>query len=100
MGAIFHSIYGKDQLLAAAKLVENAAVLVNISAHAAALRWTAHHSKLSSKHGDGIIIAASTIQQLIDNLDAIEAGPLPNELVAALEDVWKKVEPFSFPYYV
>ena len=49
-----------------------------------ALRWVEHHSVLGP--GDGIIVGASSIAQLEQNLDDGEKGPLPEEVVAALDE--------------
>jgi aflatoxin B1 aldehyde reductase len=99
MGGFYSSVYGKDEMLAAARLIEDAAKTANISPHAVALRWVANHSLLSAEHGDGVVMAASNIQQLSENIDALEAGPLPGDLVELLNGIWEKVEPFSAPYH-
>lgn len=70
-----------------------------ISGHAAALRWTAHHSKLSKTHGDSVIIGASSPQQLESNIDMIEQGPLPDDVVAALEAVHAGIDD-QIPYHL
>lgn len=62
-----------------------------ISGHAAALRWTAHHGALSSAHGDSIIVGASSLEQLESNLDMIEQGPLPGDIVSALEALHEEI---------
>lgn len=62
-----------------------------ISGHAAALRWTAYHSILDHTLGDAIIIGASTLDQLKQNLDIIEEGPLPKEVADAMGEVYKYV---------
>ena len=62
-----------------------------ISGHAAALRWTAYHSQLNKTHGDAIIIGASSPEQLESNIDMIEQGVLPDDVVAALEAVYKEI---------
>lgn len=59
-----------------------------ISGQAAALRWVAHHGALKPELGDSILFAASSIAQLEENLDFFEAGPLPAELVLALETIY------------
>lgn len=64
-----------------------------IGGHGAALRWTVYHSLLSKEHGDAVIVGASSSEQLEANLDMIEQGPLPDELVAALEAVYAEVGP-------
>jgi aflatoxin B1 aldehyde reductase len=55
-----------------------------------ALRWLRHHSALNMKDGgrDGIIIGVSSFNQLEKNLDDLEKGPLPDEVVAILDEAW------------
>lgn len=56
-----------------------------------ALRWTMHHGILSHDHGDSVIIGASSAAQLESNLDMIEQGPLPDDVVSALEALYQEL---------
>ena len=47
------------------------------------LNWLRHHTP-----ADCIILGASTIQQLQQNLDVFERGPLPEDVVKAVDQVW------------
>lgn len=60
-----------------------------------ALRWCVHHSKLQlgDKGNDGIIIGVSSQSQLETNLADLEKGPLPEEVVKAIDEAW---EMFSY----
>ena len=69
--------------------VREAASKHNIGGHAVALRWTIYHSALDGRYGDGVILAASRVQQLQSNLDAYDLGPLPTEVAAAVADVFE-----------
>ncbi|KAH9907058.1 NADP-dependent oxidoreductase domain-containing protein [Xylariomycetidae sp. FL2044] len=54
-----------------------------------ALRWTVHHSQLKIKGGtDGILIGISSFTQLENNLNDLEKGPLPEDVVQALDEAW------------
>jgi len=55
------------------------------------LRWLAHHSQLKRKLGDAIIVGASSTHHLEDNLNALDKGPLPQEVVQALDAGWAKI---------
>ena len=70
-----------------------------ISGHAAALRWTLNHSVLDTKHGDSIIIGASNLDQLNSNLDIVEKGPLPDDVVEALNALYNEVGEEEIPYH-
>ena len=72
--------------------VREAAEKHGISGHAAAMRWTAFHSVLDGKYGDGVIFGVSKIEQLHETLDALEAGPLPAELAGAITAIYATVE--------
>ncbi|KAJ7464710.1 NADP-dependent oxidoreductase domain-containing protein, partial [Mycena galericulata] len=54
----------------------------------AALRWLAHHSALKNEFGDAVIVGASSATHLEENLEALDKGPLPADVVAALNEGW------------
>lgn len=56
----------------------------------AALRWMLHHSKLAP--GDGVIIGASKVAHLDDNLAGLRGGPLHADVVASLDEGWAAVK--------
>lgn len=88
---VYDGLYKKPELEEAYQRATAAGGQHGISGHAAALRWTAYHSILDHTLGDAIIIGCSTIDQLNQNLDIIEAGPLPKEVADAMEEVYKHV---------
>ncbi|KAF0034457.1 hypothetical protein F2P81_012215 [Scophthalmus maximus] len=57
----------------------------------AAMRWMYHHSQLKGDLGDGVIIGMSSMEQLQQNLDAAEEGPLDERVVAAFNEAWNLV---------
>jgi aflatoxin B1 aldehyde reductase len=66
----------------------------------AAMRWGSHHSLLKSELGDAVITGASSAAQLAENLANAEKGPLPAEMVAALDEGWALVKATATPYYL
>jgi aflatoxin B1 aldehyde reductase len=70
-----------------------------VSGHAAALRWTTYHSVLAPKYDDAIIIGSSTVDQLNSNLDIIEQGPLPGDIVEAFSVLYNEVGEEGVPYH-
>ena len=67
----------------------------------AAQRWLLHRSLLSGDHGDGVILGASSADQLQANLAACVgegSGPLPASVVEAFETAWALTES-SCPTY-
>ncbi|KAJ3472099.1 hypothetical protein NLG97_g11288 [Lecanicillium saksenae] len=59
-----------------------------------------HHSGLRVIGGnDGIIVGVSSVEQLENNLDNIEKGPLPEEVVKALDQAWEASKQDAPPYW-
>lgn len=65
----------------------------------AALRWLAHHSQLNAEKGDGVILGASRIEQLEENLAAFDQPPLDEAIVEILDRGWEVTRPDSFRYF-
>ena len=65
----------------------------------AALRWLAYHSKLNCNNGDAIIIGASSMEQLEQNIDAIKEGPIPVNIVNAFDAAWDEARLLSPDYF-
>lgn len=91
VGSLYRDMYVQPAIIAASEKVVEVAARHGISGHAAALRWTVNHSILRAKHGDAVIVGASSVEQLRDNLDVTEQGPLPEEVVAAFDALHKEV---------
>lgn len=62
-----------------------------------ALRWMAHHSGLGPN--DGIIIGASSLHHLEQNLKDLAKGPLPEAMVKAFDETWDNVKVACPPYF-
>ncbi|OAL36527.1 hypothetical protein AYO20_04143 [Fonsecaea nubica] len=99
-GKVYASVYLKPNIEAATDRAINLVTKHGINGHAAALRWTVYHSTLKQEFGDAVIIAASSVAQLNSNIDMIEQGPLPGEVVDAMETLYKEVEGTEFPYHL
>jgi aflatoxin B1 aldehyde reductase len=95
VGQLYGGMYLKDTLIDAGKKVHDEAEKVGISGHAVALRWMLHHSALRADLGDAMVIGASSLPQLEENLEICKAGPLPAHLVKTVEDVWGPVREFA-----
>ncbi|XP_053307892.1 aflatoxin B1 aldehyde reductase member 2 [Spea bombifrons] len=57
----------------------------------AALRWMYHHSQLQGSRGDAVILGMSSMEQLVQNLDGAEEGPLLPSVVSAFAEAWNLV---------
>lgn len=92
-GKIYRSRYFNDGTWQAIEIIEKAiAKHPGLTMVETALRWCVHHSKLNMRHNgkgnDGIIIGASSVAQLESNLNDLEKGPLPEDVVKALDEAW------------
>ncbi|KAH7141095.1 aflatoxin B1 aldehyde reductase member 2, partial [Dactylonectria macrodidyma] len=99
IGSIYSQLYLKPSIVVAADKAVAVTTKHGLNGHAAALRWTAYHSVLSKTHGDAIIVGASSVEQLELNMDMIEQGPLPDDVVAALEAVYDEIDD-PIPYHM
>lgn len=99
-GASYRKRYYRDEYFKALKIVRAASEKAGLTMAEVALRWMQHHSALSTKeHGDAIIIGASSLKHIEANLVDFEKGPLPSEVVQAVDEAWKIVEPNAPPYH-
>lgn len=57
-----------------------------------ALRWVSHHSMMKREHGDSVIIGASSVKHLEENLRDLEKGPLPEKVLQAVDQAWDVVK--------
>lgn len=72
---------------------------LNIPLAEAAYRWLSNHSQLNQSEGDGIIVGASKLSHLQQNISANEKGELPDEILEAFEDAWFEAKPDSPDYF-
>jgi len=80
-----------------------------------ALRWISHHSMLKREYNDAVIIGASSLKHVRENLEDLEKGPLreliqkdcttnltpcvAEEVVAVLDEVWLEAKPHAAAYF-
>lgn len=91
--------YWKKSLFEAAKLIENACEKHGISMIEATYRWLAYNSMLNGDRGDAILIGASRLNHLVENINSITAGPLPSEMVEVFSDAWELCKDDSAQYF-
>lgn len=66
---------------------------------AAAMRWLGNHSRLDSKLGDGIILGASNMLQLRENIAACQPTPLEQSIIDIMDCGWETIKPNCFRYF-
>lgn len=69
--------------------IAEACAAAGITTTEGSFRWLLHGSALQPDHGDGLLVGASTVQHLKENLGACaSAAPLPLELQAVFDGAW------------
>ena len=84
--------YSKPAYLEALSQWEQIAKDEGVSKADLAYRWVKYNSPLDAKHGDAIIIGASSAQQLKETLGSISKGPLSEKAVKAIDGVWETIK--------
>lgn len=94
--------YWHNSYFVAIDTINDACSAHGISITEAAYRWMAFHSMLDVDRGDGIIVGVSSVEQLQNNVSYVLNGPLPEDVVTVINDVWNvsKVDaPEYFTFY-
>ncbi len=91
--------YWKKSYFEAVELLKKACDREGIQLIDAVYRWMAYHSMLSEARGDAVIIGVSKLNHLKQNMDALKAGPLPEELQAAFREAWDTCRADSPEYF-
>ncbi|KAF4339936.1 oxidoreductase [Fusarium beomiforme] len=100
IGAMYREKYFKDVNFEALKAIQPVAGKLELTLLEIAFRWLVHHSKLKVMDGnDGLVIGISSLGQLESNLDNVEKGPLPEEVLEVLDEAWKISKPFCSLYW-
>ncbi|KAI0099188.1 Aldo/keto reductase [Nemania sp. FL0031] len=89
MGQFYRAQYDKKEMHDAIRYLTDILDSKGISKVEASLRWIAYHSNLGAE--DGIIIGASKLSQLTQNVEAIAKGPLDDKTVSAMEGMWQSI---------
>ncbi|KAH8422878.1 uncharacterized protein LDX57_000631 [Aspergillus melleus] len=89
MGQMYRDRYCKSSVFSALSFLEPLVTRHGLTLVEVALRWCVHHSALRVTDGQhGVITGFSSLGQLESNLEDLEKGPLPEELVEALDQAW------------
>ncbi|KAF9015971.1 Aflatoxin B1 aldehyde reductase member 2 [Haplosporangium bisporale] len=96
-GKIYRDRYWNNLFFEAVRNLTKAAEENHLTLLEASLRWMVHHSGLGPN--DGIIIGASSLHHLEDNLKELAKGPLPEAMVTAFDEAWEHVKVACAPYF-
>lgn len=98
-GAQYRKRYWNETMFKCLDLVRGVGSKHGFTESEIALRWLMHHSKLEAKLGDTVIIGASSTKHLEDNLKDMEKGPLPEDVLEALNEAWAIAKGSAWNYY-
>lgn len=91
--------YWKKSYFDAVNVISDMAGEYGITTIEATYRWLAYHSMLDGNRGDAILIGASKLEHLKQNIEAVNAGPLPENLVTAFNAAWDICKAESPEYF-
>lgn len=97
--ASYRNRYWSDEYFKAVERVKFLAENIEVPLAEAAIRWLMHHSKLSQLNSSSVIIGASKLSQLEQNIIAASGGQLPEDLVLAFNDAHEIAKPNSPKYH-
>ena len=98
-GSMHRQRYWNDSYFEAVDAIRSAGDKHGLSVAEVALRWLEHHSLMRKDLGDAIIVGASSTKHLEENLRDLEKGPLPEDVVKAVDDAWLKVKAIAPKYW-
>lgn len=96
--SVFGEMYLKDSTLESLAALKKRCDEEDTSVMEGTVRWLLHHSPLAAN--DGMILGASSAQQVDSSLSACEKGPLSDGLAQAFEDIWAAVKTNAPRYHV
>jgi len=91
--------YWKKSFFDAVEIIKSAAEKHGFTSIEATYRWLAYHSMLNGDRGDAILIGASKLSHVRQNIETLKAGPLPADVVAAFEQAWNITKGDSPEYF-
>jgi len=98
-GKMYRERYWNDTFFNAIENLKPVAKAHSLTLTEIALRWIVHHSLLKKEHGDAIIIGASSVEHIEQNLNDFEKGPLSEEVLKAIDEAWESIKPVQPKYY-
>ncbi|KAJ7285885.1 Aldo/keto reductase [Mycena rebaudengoi] len=96
-GKLYRDRYLKEGNFDALNHVKDVAAQHGLRLTEIALRWCQHHSVLGPE--DGVILGASSTDQLHQNCEDSAKGPLPDAIVTALNEAWEISRGTSSTYW-
>jgi len=91
--------YWKKEYFDVLRELQDACAESGLKPVAVAMSWLINHSRLDATRGDGIILGASSLDHLQQNMAACEQAPLDASILEILERGWAIIKPDCFRYF-
>ncbi|KAI0351262.1 Aldo/keto reductase [Trametes cingulata] len=98
-GQNYRARYWKEPYFRALAQIEEVSKKHGLTLAEVALRWISHHSLMKREYGDAVLIGASSVKHIEENLNDLEKGPLPEEVLKVLDEAWLSVSPYATEYF-
>ena len=98
IGQYYTNLYCKDVFFSALQTFQDHCKKLNIKPSEACYSWLLYHSQL--KEGDAIILGASNLEQILENLHNSKGIQLNADILQELENLWKTVENEAPQYHM
>ncbi|KAF2228811.1 Aldo/keto reductase [Viridothelium virens] len=98
-GKMYRTRYWNEPYFEALDIIRPAVKKHGLTEAECALRWMTHHSQMKRQNGDAILIGASSTKHMEQNMVDLEKGPLPDDVVQALDLAWEKVRGTAWRYF-
>lgn len=99
VGKMYRARFWNESFWGALEGVREETGKVEMRESEAALRWLMHHSKLERRFGDKVIIGASSEEQLRQNMEDFEKGPLGEGVLGAFDRGWEMCRGVTWKYF-
>ncbi|GAP91837.2 putative aldo keto protein [Rosellinia necatrix] len=91
LGKHMRAMYGSDEALrAAVRRFDAGTRALGLTPLEVAIRWIFHHSELAD--GDCVLLGASRVEQVVENVGFFRKGPLPDPVLPLVEGLWESVK--------
>jgi len=91
--------YWKKEYFDVLRELQNACAESGLKPVAVAMSWLINHSRMDAARGDGIILGASSLDHLRQNMAACEQAPLDASILDILDRGWEIIKPDCFRYF-
>ncbi|RYC64266.1 hypothetical protein CHU98_g1957 [Xylaria longipes] len=90
LGKYIQQMYGSEDVLSAVKKFDTETRALGLTPLEVSIRWVFHHSKLTDE--DCVLLGASKVEQVIENVAFIRKGPLSDQVLPLVEKLWERLD--------